>query len=579
MSEPVSAQQDQTQQDQAEQAQLDPHQLQLIIDASTDCIKVLDLGAHLLSMNAGGMATMEIGDFSSCQNVFWPTFWEGEARGQVEAAIEAARLGQTSTFEGPARTFAGTSKWWEVRVSPIRDQSGVVTQLLAISRDVTLRKTAELQLQASEQRLRERADTLGLQVSQNERALAAFVHFTTKVASSTDLEELATAASDGLRDVISGAMSGFYLIQGDTARPLMFSSNTPPEVRALRQQGVSLQLPLAAEALRQQQVVFAEHEQGREQSVGYASALSVTPYFREGQPYALFASGIERPSWTAQEKAVIESVGRGLGLALDRSDQTRQLQKRTRQLEEEQAALEAFVAFTEAVGSETDVQALVRQASTLLVDTCGVDVTYVEREGELFKPSAWSAEFDPTLLRLLHHGFPLQHSGIARVLRQNAAAFIDHWNDTGLLIEQSGIYQAVAGYPYFVGGELESVLIIGSRASASWAERHKKIFRAVGRSLDLALERAEQSRKLTAQRDMLQATNEELEAFTYSVSHDLRTPVRHIISFGTLLRRSLPEPLGEKTARYFSVVEDAALQLNRLIDGMLESVTRFAAGP
>ncbi len=87
----------------------------------------------------------------------------------------------------------------------------------------------------------------------------------------------------------------------------------------------------------------------------------------------------------------------------------------------------------------------------------------------------------------------------------------------------------------------------------------------------------EQTRQLIAQRDLLetrtqalQASNEELEAFTYSVSHDLRTPVRHIISFGALLRRSLPQPLGENATRYFTVVEHAALHLNHLIDGMLE---------
>ena len=40
--------------------------LNTIAEESADCIKVLDLGARLLSMNAGGMLTMEIDDFTVC---------------------------------------------------------------------------------------------------------------------------------------------------------------------------------------------------------------------------------------------------------------------------------------------------------------------------------------------------------------------------------------------------------------------------------------------------------------------------------------------------------------------------------
>ena len=69
------------------------------------------------------------------------------------------------------------------------------------------------------------------------------------------------------------------------------------------------------------------------------------------------------------------------------------------------------------------------------------------------------------------------------------AAFDHHSEQQLLFIEESGVFQALAGYPYFVQGELETVLIMGSRASATWTERDKKIFRAVGHSLDLALER------------------------------------------------------------------------------------------
>ena len=68
---------------------------------------------------------------------------------------------------------------------------------------------------------------------------------------------------------------------------------------------------------------------------------------------------------------------------------------------------------------------------------------------------------------------------------------------------------------------------------------------------------------------MLQASNEELEAFTYSVSHDLRTPVRPISSFIGLLRRALPEALSEKAVPHFTVIENAAQHLSQLIDGIL----------
>jgi PAS domain S-box-containing protein len=67
----------------------------------------------------------------------------------------------------------------------------------------------------------------------------------------------------------------------------------------------------------------------------------------------------------------------------------------------------------------------------------------------------------------------------------------------------------------------------------------------------------------------LSAVNEELEAFSYSVSHDLRAPLRHVTGFASLLQRSAGDRLGEKDARHLQTIVDAARRMGQLIDDLL----------
>ncbi|UBV45283.1 PAS domain S-box protein (plasmid) [Deinococcus taeanensis] len=116
---------------------------QLAWDESPDCIKTLDLNGHLLSMNAGGLRVMELGDFAACAGASWPEFWTNDTRPLVEAAVKAAREGGIGHFEGFCRTFAGTPKWWEVTVRGVPGATGQPTHLLAVSRDITERVRGE----------------------------------------------------------------------------------------------------------------------------------------------------------------------------------------------------------------------------------------------------------------------------------------------------------------------------------------------------------------------------------------------------------------------------------------------------
>ncbi len=84
------------------------------------------------------------------------------------------------------------------------------------------------------------------------------------------------------------------------------------------------------------------------------------------------------------------------------------------------------------------------------------------------------------------------------------------------------------------------------------------------RELNAALERRVSER--TAQ---LQASNKELEAFSYSVSHDLRAPLRSIDAFSQLVREDYQDKLDDQGKQYLDIVGESSRHMGQLIDDLL----------
>lgn len=83
--------------------------------------------------------------------------------------------------------------------------------------------------------------------------------------------------------------------------------------------------------------------------------------------------------------------------------------------------------------------------------------------------------------------------------------------------------------------------------------------------IDFVLRRAEERAEMT---EKLELSNKELEAFSYSVSHDLRAPFRHIVGYSELLR-DRESRLDETSRRYLDTIRDSALSAGRLVDDLL----------
>ena len=79
----------------------------------------------------------------------------------------------------------------------------------------------------------------------------------------------------------------------------------------------------------------------------------------------------------------------------------------------------------------------------------------------------------------------------------------------------------------------------------------------------------ELNRQLEGKVAQISDVNRELEAFSYSVSHDLRAPLRHIAGFARKLEQHLGERVDDKVGHYIEVIAGSAQRMAQLIDDLL----------
>jgi signal transduction histidine kinase len=92
-------------------------------------------------------------------------------------------------------------------------------------------------------------------------------------------------------------------------------------------------------------------------------------------------------------------------------------------------------------------------------------------------------------------------------------------------------------------------------------------FSAVRHRIEQSLRQSQE--ELVKRAAELQVANKELEAFAYSVSHDLRAPLRHVVGYAELLQKQAASALDERANRRLKTILEAAKRMGTLIDDLL----------
>jgi PAS domain S-box-containing protein len=554
---------------------------QSIIDSSTDCIKLLDLEGRLQYMSPGGQRLLRIQDMGKYLNVSYPEFWKGTDHQAALEAIQQAQQGHPGRFQGYCPTVDGTPKWWDVAISPIVGPDGKPERLLAVSRDITERRQAEEALQASSDRYRSYIEVTGqLGWTANPEGEVVEDLLSWRIYTGQTYEEIKgwgwskALHPDDLEHILQ-----------IWKKALTEKSSCEVECRIRRHDGVYRHFMVRG-------IPVLKEDGSVREWVG--TCIDIT---ERRQKEELLRDTLAVSQQRQSEISALLQVSRALLEQLEFTAAARNIFDSCKNL---LRATAGYVALLSADGLENEVLFLDSGGLPCTVDpSLPMPVRGLREAAYRTGKTVYENDFSHSeWLKFMPEGHTnLENVLFAPLLIQGKAAGI-----LGLGNKQGGFTENDAKLATAFG-ELASIALQNSRLMEALKTAKDKLeirvrertAELVKINQDLEAEIAERTRaeeaqkqaekeiikinqeleqRVTARTAELEALNRELEAFSYTVSHDLKTPLRSIRGFAQAIAEDYSDKLDDAGRDYLRRLTSAGGRMTQLIDAML-SISRL----
>lgn len=114
-----------------------PSFLLSMIQATSDCVKILSVDGRILFVNQIGLDELMTGALEQVRDTVWSEYWPHATRPALEEALDLTMQGRHITCELPRPTDDGADRLWSVNMTPVFDHDGTVIAVLILSRDLT----------------------------------------------------------------------------------------------------------------------------------------------------------------------------------------------------------------------------------------------------------------------------------------------------------------------------------------------------------------------------------------------------------------------------------------------------------